>query len=122
MMLAKSVPKNLTTPQILQPLDEMGRTTMSDDSIQQRLQRLTASQHQCMEHVTRMDTKLEQFRHEIRQAVVNTALTLQGVMQDVQGQGQGMEQIRHTLFNIAMEKLDSLDARFRSMMNSCNRC
>ena len=86
---------------------------MSDDPTQQRLQRLTASQHQCMDQVTHLDTRLEQFRHEIRQAVVDTALTLQGVMQDVQGQGQGMEQIRHTLFNIAMEKLESLDARFQ---------
>ena len=34
-------------------------------------------------------------------------------MQDVQGQGQGMEQNRHTLFDIAMGKLESLDARFQ---------
>ena len=34
-------------------------------------------------------------------------------MQEVQGQGQGMERTRHTLFNIAMEKLYGLDARFQ---------
>ena len=34
-------------------------------------------------------------------------------MQDVQGQGQGVEQVRHSLFNIPMEKLGTLDARFQ---------
>ena len=66
-----------------------------------------------MDHVTPVDTKVEQFKHEFHQAMVDSALTLQGVMQEVQGQGQGMERIRHSLFNIAMEKLDGLDARFQ---------
>ena len=65
-----------------------------------------------MDQVAQLDTRLEQFRHEIRQAVVDTALTLQGVMQDVQGQGRGIKQVGHTLFDIAMDKLESLDARF----------
>ena len=60
-----------------------------------------------------MGTRLEQFRHEIRKDVPDTALTLQRVMQDVQGQGQGVEQVRHTLFGTAMEKLGTLDARFQ---------
>ena len=101
------------TPQVLQPLDETGRSTVSDDPIQQRLQRLTASQHQWVDHVIHVDTKVEQLRHEFRQAMVDSALTLQGVMQEVQGQGQEMERIRHTLFNIAMQKLDGLDAHCR---------
>ena len=86
---------------------------MSDDPAQQKMLRLTASQHQCMDQIMKLDTGLEQFRHEIRQDVLDTALTLQRVMQDVQGQGQGVEQIRHTLFKIAMEKLQNLDARFQ---------
>ena len=110
----RRVPRiSVRTPQNLQPLDEMGRTAMSDDPTQQSLQRLTASQHQCVDQVTHLDIRLGQFRHEIRQTVVDVALTLQGVMQDAQGQGQGIEQIRHNLFNIAMEKLDSLDAHFQ---------
>ena len=41
----RRVPRiNVRAPQILQPLDEIGRTTMSDDSTQQRLQRFTALQ------------------------------------------------------------------------------
>ena len=107
--------------QILQPIDETGGSTAPDNPTQRRFQRLIASQHQWADHVTHVETKVEQLRHEFRQAMVDSALT-QGVMQEVQGQGQGMERIRHALFNIAMEKLDGLDARFQSMMNSCNRC
>ena len=62
-----------------------------------------------MDRVAQVDTRLEQFRHGLRQDVLDIALTLQRVMQDVQGQGQGIEQVRHTLFNIAMEKIETLE-------------
>ena len=104
---------NVRAPRILQPLDETGRTTQSDDPTHQRLQRLTVSQQQCLDRVTQVDARLEQFRCEIRQDVLDTALTLQRVMKDAQGQGQGVEQIRHNLFNVAMEKLGTLGARFQ---------
>ena len=69
-----------------------------------------------------MDAQAEQLRHYFRQAMVDSALTLQGVIQEAHGQGQGMEQIRHTLFNVAMEKLDGLDARFQKYDESCSKC
>ena len=37
-----------------------------------------------------VDTRVEQLRHDFSQAMVDSALTLQGVMQEVHGQGQGM--------------------------------
>ena len=51
--------------------------------------------------------------HDFSQSMVDSAWTFQGVMQEAHGQGQVMERIRHTLFNIEMEKLDGLDARFQ---------
>ena len=56
---------------------------------------------------------MEQFRHGIRQDALDIALTLQRVMQDVQDQGQGIEQNRQALFNIATEKVETLDTRFQ---------
>ena len=38
---------NPRAPQVLHPLDEMGETTVSDDAIQQRMQRLAASGSTC---------------------------------------------------------------------------
>ena len=65
---------NPRTPQVLQPLDEMGE----DDSVQQRMQRLVTSQQQCMERIAQVDTRLEQFGHGIRQdAFEIAALTVQ---------------------------------------------
>ena len=113
---------NVRAPQVLQPLDETGGSTMTDDPIQQRVQRLVVSQQQCMDRVAQVDTRLEQFRHGIRQDALHIALTPQRVMQDVQGQGQGVEQIRHNLFDIVMEKLETLDSGSKSMMSLCKLC
>ena len=71
-----------------------------------------ASQQQCMDRIAQVDTRLEQFRHGIRQDAFEIALTVQRVIQDVQGQGQGME-LRHTLFKAVTEKVETLDARFQ---------
>ena len=86
---------------------------MPDNSIQQGMQRLYASQQQCVDRVAQVDNRLEQFRQAIRQDAFEIALTVQRVRQDLHGQGQGMEQIRHTLFNIVQEKVETLDARFQ---------
>ena len=99
-------------PQVLQPLDEMGENTVPDDSVQQRMQRLVVSQQQCMDRVAQVDTRLEQFQQAIRQDAFEIALTVQRVIQDAHGQGRGMEQVRHTLFNIVQEKVETLEARF----------
>ena len=105
---------NPRTPQVLQPLDEMGGSTVPDDSVQQRIQRLVVSdQQQCMDRVAQVDARLEQLRQAIRQDAFEIALTAQRVIQDVHGQGQGIEQVRHTLSNIEMEKVETLDARFQ---------
>ena len=103
---------NPRTPQVLHPLDEMGENTLPDDPMQQRMQRMVVSQQQCMDRVAQVDTRLEQFRQAIRQDAFEIALTVQRVMQDVHGQGRGMEQDRHTLFNIVQEKVETLEARF----------
>ena len=93
----------------------MGETTVTvpDDSIQQRMQRLVVSQQQCVDRIAQVDTGLEQFRQAIRQDAFEIALTVQRVIQNLHGQGRGMEQIRHTLFNIVQEKVKTLDARFQ---------
>ena len=38
---------------------------------------------------------------------------MQRVRQDLHGQGQGVEQIRHTLFNIVQENVETLEGRFQ---------
>ena len=90
----------------------MGENTLPDDSVQQRMQRLVVSQQQCMNRVAQVDTRLEQFRQAIRQDAFEIALTVQRVIQDVHGQGRGMEQVTYTLFNIVQEKVETLEARF----------
>ena len=63
-----------------------------------------------MNHV---DARVDQLRHVFREAVVESALTIQSVMQEVRGQGQGMERLRHVLFNTAMDQLEGIDSRFQ---------
>ena len=101
-------------PQVLQPLDETAETPVSDNSIHQGMQRLYASQQQCVDRVSQIDNRLEQFRQAIRQDALEIALTVQRVTQDLQGQGQTVEQIRHTLFNLVREKVETLDERFQT--------
>ena len=96
----------LRTQEWYHDLSEQG----SDEGIQHMGAR---TEGQCMDRVAQVDNRLEQFRRGIRQDALDIALTLQKVMQDVQCQGQGIEQIRHTLFDIAMEKLETLDSRFQ---------
>ena len=81
--------------------------------MQQGTQRLLASYHQCVTRVAQVDDRLEQFRQAICQDALEMALTVQRVRQDLQNQGQGMEQIRHTLYDLVQEKVDTLERRFQ---------
>ena len=109
-----------TGPRVLQPQHEANLPIIHEDPTQQRLQRTAASQQQCTKHVTGVETKVEQLRHDFCQAMVESALALQTVVQQVRGQGQGIEQIHHTLYNVAMDKLDGLDARFQKCCRVLN--
>ena len=82
---------NPRPPQVLQPLNEVGGSDTPEDSTQQKIQRLAVSQQQRMDRIAQVDTRLEQFRHGIRQDAFEIALTVQRVIEDVQGQGRGME-------------------------------
>ena len=104
---------NPRTPHVLQPLNETTETTVSGNSIQQGMQRLYVLQQQCVDQVGQVDNRLEQFRQAIRQDAFELALTAQRVRQDLQGQGQGVEQIRHTLYDIVQDKVETLESRFQ---------
>ena len=66
-----------------------------------------------MDRVAQVDNWLEHFRQAIRQDAFESALTAQGVRQDLHGQGQGVEQIRHTLFKIVQKTIETLEGRFQ---------
>ena len=102
--------QNPRPPQILRPHDE---AALTDDAIQQGIQRLYTSYHQCVTRVAQVDDRLEQFRAAIRQDALEMALTVQRVSQDLQHQGQGLEQIRHTLYDLVQDKVDNLEDRFQ---------
>ena len=97
--------QNLRPPQILRPHDEAALTD--------EIQRLYASYNQCVTRVTQADDRFEQFRTAIRQDALELALKAQRVSQDLQHQGQGLEHIRHTLFDLVQDKVDNLEDRFR---------
>ena len=101
---------NPRPPQVLRPLDE---GNVSDATIQQRIQRLHTSYHQCVTRVDQVGDRLEQFRAAIRQDALELALTVQRMSQDLQNQGQSVEQIRNTLYNTVRDKVDNLDNRFQ---------
>ena len=94
---------NVRPQQTLQQHDELGRSHATEDLVRHRLQRLAVSQQQCLDRTAHLEARLDQFRHAIRQDALDIATVLQGVVHDVQGQGQGMEQVRHALFDVAME-------------------
>ena len=92
------------------PHDE---TALTDEAIQQGIQRLYASYNQCVTRVAQADDRFEQFRAAIRHDALELALKVQRVNQDLQHQGQGIERIRHTLFDLVQEKVDHLEEKFR---------
>ena len=83
---------------------------MTDDAIQQGIQRLYASHNQCVTRVAQADDRFEQFRAAIRQDALELALKVQRISQDLQHQGQGLEQIRHTLFDLVQDEVGNLDS------------
>ena len=95
---------------MLRPHEE---PVVTDADIQQGIIRLYASYQQCAHRVAQADDRLEQFRAAIRQDALEMALTVQRVSQDLQHQGQGIEQIRHTLYDMVQDKVDHLENQFQ---------
>ena len=104
--------QNTRPPQAPRTNDE---TTLTDEAFQQGIQRLCASYNQCVNRVTQADDRFEQFRAAIRHDALELALEAQRVSQDLQHQGQGMERIRHTLFDLMQEKVDHLEKKFQML-------
>ena len=102
--------QNPRPPQILRPHDE---TALTDEAIQQGIQRLHASYNQCVTRIAQAHDRFEQFRAAIRHDALELALKVQRVSQELQHQGQSLEQIRHTLFDLVQDKVDNLEERFR---------
>ena len=101
------------TPRALQPSEDVQMPEVQDDVVQQRLQWLTASQRQNAESLTQLNSRIDQLGHEFRQTMIESALTIQSVMQETCGLGQGMEQINHVLHNVVMDKVEGIDFRFQ---------
>ena len=97
----------------LQALRTNDEATLTNEAIQQGIQRLYASYNQCVARVTQADDRFEQFRAAIRHDALEMALEVQRVSHDLQHQGQGMERIRHTLFDLVQEKVDHLEKKFQ---------
>ena len=101
---------NPRPPQALRSHDE---ATLTDEAIQQGIQRLCVSYHQCVTQVAQVNDRFEQFRAAVRQDALELAQKVQRISQDLQHQGQGIEQIRHTLYDMVQDKVDNLEGRFR---------
>ena len=74
---------------------------------------MTTSQRQHADSLTQLNARLDQLRLEIRETLVESTSTVQTVVQDALGLGQGLERIRHALFDVAMDKLEGIDLRFQ---------
>ena len=96
-----------------QPQGAVNLPAVNEDPTQHRLQHVAATQQQCANQMTSLEARVEQLKFEFRKAMVDSTLALQTVVAEVRGQGQGMERIHHTLYNVAMEKLDERNARFQ---------
>ena len=104
---------------VLQPQEDVQMPEAHEGTLQQRLQRLTVSQRRSVEDSNQVNYRVDQLRHDFRETMVESALTIQSVMQEIRGQGQGIERIRHVLVNIAMDKLEGIDFVSRNLMRSC---
>ena len=105
--------QNPRPPQASRPHDE---TALTDEAIQQGIQstvwHLTIN---VLLGVAQADDRFEQFRAAIRHDALELALKVQRVSQDLQHQGQGIERIRHTLFDLVQEKADHLEQKFQML-------
>ena len=104
--------QNPRPPQASRAPDE---PVIIDEAIHQGMQRLYASYNQCVARLAQADDRFEQFRAAIRQDALELALKVQRVGQDLHNQGQGVERIRHTLFDLVQEKVDHLQEKFQKL-------
>ena len=77
------------------------------------MQRLFAAYNQCVARLAHTDDRLEQFRAAIRRDALELALNVQRSSQDLQHQGQSVERIKHTLFDVVQGKVDHLEEKLR---------
>ena len=89
---------NGRAPRVLPPQEDVQMPEVHEDTLQQRLQRLTASQRQNAESLNQVNSRIDQLRHDFWEATVESTLAIQSVMQQVRGQGQGVERLRHVFF------------------------
>ena len=83
--------KNPRPPQAPRPNDT---AALTDEAIQQGIQRLFAAYNQCVTRVAQTDERLEQFRAAVRRDALELALKVQRTSQDLQHQGQSVERIK----------------------------
>ena len=81
------------------------------------MQRLFVAYNQCVTRVAQTDDRLEQFRSTIRRDALELTLNVQRNNQDLQHQGQSVEQIRRTLFDEVQEKVNHLNERLRMVID-----
>ena len=100
-------------PRLPQASRSNDATALTDEAIQQGIQRLFAAYNQCVTRVAQTDDRLEQFRAAIRRDALELALKVQRTSQDLQHQGQSVERIKRTLFDVVQGKVDHLEEKFR---------
>ena len=88
-------------------------TTLTNDAIQQGMQRLFAAYNQCVSRVAQTDDRLEQFRSAIRRDALELTLNMQRASQDLQNQGQSIERIKHTLYDEMRKKVNHMESQYR---------
>ena len=89
---------------------------MTNDAIQQGIQRLFAAYNQCVTRAAQSDDRLEQFRSANRRDALELTLNVQRTSQDLQHQGQSVEQIKRTLYDEVRGKVTHLEKRFASLV------
>ena len=108
-------PRELTEVEIEQMQSQENSQTPEahEGAIQQRLRRLAESQRQSAEDLNHLDSKINQFRHDFRESMAESALTIQRVMQEVRGRGQRLDRLSHVGYHVVVDKLEGVDFRFQ---------
>ena len=84
-----------------------------EDTLQQQLRRLTEAQRKGADDITHLDSRINQFRHDFRKTMVESALALQTVMQEVRGHGQRLDRLSQVVYHVVMDRLDGIDHHFQ---------
>ena len=84
-----------------------------EDIFQHRLQRLTETQRQNAEDLRHVDSKVDQIRHDFREAMTESALIVQSVMQEVRSLTHGLNRISNVVFDGMIDKLEGVNYRFQ---------